>query len=166
MVGQKPGGGHGLFQPGRLPAQVGPGKCWKGECVRVDTVSVSPLSRIELSSPFLQVGTQVSVLTLLLSPPLLHTIPTKREHWKGLESTQSSPLIVQVMKRPKPRGPEMLTRIMQTVRGKTRLFSWSHGAAQLPKLPGVGSRQFMFLSPQGTSRSVTRSPSQRTSRKT
>lgn len=117
-------------------------------------------------APFLQVGGQVSVLTLLLSAPLLHTIPTEREHWKGLESTQSSPLIVQVMRRPKPRGPEMLTRITQTVRGKTRLFLWSQGAAQLPKVPGVGSRQFMFLSPQGTSRSVTRSPSQRTSRKT
>ena len=117
-------------------------------------------------APFLQLRTQVSVLTLLLSPPLLHVIPTAHEHWKGLGSMQSSPLIVQVMRRPKPRGHKMLTRIIQTVRGKSRLLSWSQGSAQLPKVPGVGSRQFMFLSPQGTSRSVTRSPSQRTSRKT
>lgn len=59
-------------------ARVGPGKFWKGECVRVDTASISLLSRIELSSPLLttwdsSLGPDSSSLSSLPSCNSYHT---------------------------------------------------------------------------------------------
>lgn len=101
-----------------------------------------------LPAPFLRVRTHVLVLTLL-SPLLLHKLLLVPEPWKGLESTRPVPR-GPVRRRPRPKEPEPLTSV----------------TARQGQDPGVGSRPLTILSPQGTSRVVTRSPSQRTSRRT
>lgn len=156
MAGRKPGSGHGWFL-----AQV------ERECVRVTPHLSAFCLGLNPLAPFYNLGLKSRPdSSPLSSPPSCSSyshMSSEVAVWGS--AIQSSDCAGD--EKAKPRAPEVLTRITQTVRGQDQALVMEPRCSTAPKGPRCREQAvYVSVSTGGRSRSVTRSPSQRTSRKT